>query len=128
MRGVDDVLEDDITGWNFFNAGRVCANRIKGQPMWYYNLPRAFELFKDALRKLPTKDHGKVLVEMMEILSFDDLSEFALSAVERKKYEVQYRSHLYLDEVHLFLDEVEKGEITPDEEIVAKLKLLTANL
>ena len=30
--------------------------------------------------------------------------------------------------VHLFLDEVDKGEITPDEEIVAKVKLLTTNL
>lgn len=121
MRGVDEVLEDDITGWNFFNAGRVCANRIKNQPQWYYDLPRAFDLFVEALRKLPVKDHGKVLIEMMEILSFDDVTALDPAVVKRKKYEMQYR-------VNLYLDEVEKSDAKPDEEIVAKVKLLAENL
>lgn len=121
MRGVDEVLEDDITGWNFFNAGRVCANRIKNQPLWYCNLPRAFDLFNDALHKLPTREHGKVIIEMMEILSFDDVSALDTAVVKRKKYEMQYR-------VNLYLDEVEKADAKPNEEIVAKVKLLAENL
>ena len=71
MRGVEDTLEDDITGWNYFNAGRVCANRISGQPREYYDLARAFHYFDNALRMLPARDHEQILLEMLEILSLE---------------------------------------------------------
>ena len=88
MRGVsNEVLEDDVTGWNLFNAARVCAYRIKGQPELYYDLPRAFDLFEEALRKLPQKDHGKVLLEMVDILLHDDVSAFSPETVKRKRRE-----------------------------------------
>lgn len=121
IRGVDEVLEDDITGWNLFNAGRVCANRIRNQPQWYCDLPRAFDLFNDALLKLPAKDHGKVLVEMMEILSFGDTSALDPIMVERKKHEVQYR-------VRRYLEEVEKSKDSRDREMAERVRVLSGNL
>ena len=99
MRGVDEVLEDDITGWNLFNAGRVCANRIASQPERFYNLPRAFDLFSDALRKLPVASHGKVLLEVMEILLFDDTSALSPEVVRQKKLEILYFVNRYLDAI-----------------------------
>lgn len=99
MRGVDEVLEDDITGWNLFNAARVCANRIPGQPVWYYNLPRAFDLFFEALRKLPQRNHDKVLLEMLDILIVGDTSAFSPEVLNQKKFETNVWVHRYLESI-----------------------------
>lgn len=109
MQGVDEVLEDDITGWNLFNAGRVCANRIAGQPAWYYNLPRAFDLFFEALRKLPQKSHDKVLLEMLEILILCDTSAFSPEVLSQKKFETNVWVHRYLESIRNDT-ELQKGE------------------
>lgn len=75
IRGVEEALQDDVTGWNYFNAGRVCANRIKQQPQSYYDLSRAFSYFDEALRKLPVDEHGQILLEMLDILMLNSSSE-----------------------------------------------------
>ena len=75
IRGVEETLQDDITGLNYFNAGRVCANRIRQQPQSYYDLARAFMYFDEALRKLPVEEHGKILSEILEILMLNSGSE-----------------------------------------------------
>lgn len=62
------VLEDDVTGWCLYNAGRVYANRVKGQDARYYDISKAFDLFLDALRLLPTDKHDQILLEMIDIL------------------------------------------------------------
>ena len=121
MRAADEALEDDITGWNLFNAARVCANRIKNQPQWYYNLPRAFDLFTEALRTMPLKDQGKVLIEMLEILSFDDISVLTPEAIEQKKYEIQYLAHRYLNEA-------EKSNSSLDQKVISRVHMLVHNL
>lgn len=96
MHGVDDVLEDDITGWNLFNAGRVCANRITGQPTRYYNLPRAFDLFEDALRILPIENHDQILLEMIDVLLYGDISGFSTEMLGRKKDSTKSWANRYL--------------------------------
>ena len=96
MRGVEEVLEDDVTGWNLFNAARVCANRVKDQPGRYYDLPRAFDMFFEALRKLPVKDHDQTLLELLEILLYDDLSPLTPEAVGQKKLETLLRVNRFI--------------------------------
>lgn len=96
MRGVDDVLEDDVTGWNLFNAGRVCANRITGQPECYFDLPRAFILFEDALKTLPVEDHDQILLEMLDILLYGDTSTITPETLSRKKDETKSWANRYL--------------------------------
>lgn len=96
MRGVDEVLEDDVTGWNFFNAGRVCANRITGQPERYYDLPRAFDLFEESLRVLPIESHDQILLEMIDILLYGDVSGLSSENLARKKDDTKSWAQRYL--------------------------------
>lgn len=63
-----EVLEDDVTGWCMYNAGRVYANRVKGQDARHYDISKAFDLFFDALRLLPVENHDQILLEMIDIL------------------------------------------------------------
>ena len=121
MRGVEEVLEDDITGWNLFNAGRVCALRIRNQPERYSDLPKAFGFFSDALQKLPGGEHGKVLIEMLEILRFGDLSALAPREAERTKSEALYRARR-------FLEEAEYGQDPSAEQIADRIRTLANDL
>ena len=97
IRGVEETLQDDITGWNYFNAGRVCTNRIKQQPQSYYDLSKAFVYFDEALRKLPSEEHGQILPEILEILML-------ISGSENMKpmFIIQTKAWVerYLNEVH----------------------------
>ena len=74
IRGIGEPLEDDRTGWNYFNAGRVYACRIERQPKSYYNLTQAFICFDEALHRLPIRDHAQVLLEMIEIMTIESNS------------------------------------------------------
>ena len=81
IRGVEEPLADDITGWNYFNAGRVYANRIRNQPQIYFDLSRAFNYFDEALRKLPVEEHGTILLEMLEIINLTNHSSHVLAQI-----------------------------------------------
>lgn len=71
MRGVEETLEEDRTGWNYFNAGRVCAKRIQNQSKKYYDLVKAFDYFDKAMHMLPVEEHEQILLEMLEILTLE---------------------------------------------------------
>lgn len=93
---VESVLEDDVTDWAMFNAGRVYAGRLDGQPLSYFNLQKAFDLFNEALRGLSVEKHDQVLVEMLNILLMADVSSLTDQEVERRKDEIREWSEAYL--------------------------------
>ena len=111
IRGIEEPLADDMTGWNYFNAGRVYANRISHQPKRYYHLSRAFECFDQALRLLPVSEHAKILLEMLDILilGYHRMTEPMRTAllVQTKAWTEQY-----LNENHLKPYDPKTAEVT----------------
>ena len=108
IRGVEDTLEDDTTGWNYYNAGRVCANRIRQQPQSYYDLPRAFDYFDKALRKLPVNDHGQILLEVLDILTLTgDSAHLQTALIIQTKAWIER----YLREFHSESDNLKSAKV-----------------
>lgn len=93
---VESVLEDDVTDWAMFNAGRVYAGRLDGQPLSYFNLQKAFDLFNEALRGLSVEKHDQVLIEMLNILLMTDVSSLTDQEVRRRKDETREWAEAYL--------------------------------
>lgn len=102
LKALHEVLEDDVTAWAKFNAGRVYATRVKDQPIncFKYDLNQAFELFVDSMRDLKTEVHDQMLWVMIDILLKDDLS--SLTVRERKKWK-----HVTMDRAESYLKSVD---------------------
>ena len=71
IAAVEDVLPDDVTPWGMFNAARVYATLVPGQPKHYLNLKRAFDLFFSAMEALPVEKHDQMLNAMLDVIIFN---------------------------------------------------------
>ena len=99
VKAVEEVLEDDVTAWGLFNAGRVYACRIPNQPEKYFNLNRAFELFVEAFERIKLEEKHLVLHELLDILLAANTSSLANRELNRWKDDVRDLSEIYLREM-----------------------------
>lgn len=68
IRSVEDVLPNDVTGWCEFNAGRVYAGRIEGQPTYFIDFEKGLDLIYRSQEHLRLEDKDQPLCELLRIL------------------------------------------------------------
>ena len=122
IKSVEDVMEDDVTPWGLFNAGRVYANAIPAQPARYLNLKHAFELFHRSMFKLPTHQHEQMLEQMMEIILFGDMSSLTPQEIEELSFKIKLKAEKFLHDAHASDDPHKFRKVVKIEQLLAEFK------
>jgi TPR repeat protein len=126
LKAVEDVMENDITPLGLFNAGRVYANAIPDQPARYLNLKHAFDLFIKSMQKLPTHQHDEILIVMIKIILYDDMSSLSSEAVNEIKFKTMVRADNFMNEAKTSANPYMFGKVLEVERLLAFLKATIA--
>lgn len=122
LKSVEDVMEDDITAWGLFNAGRVYANAIPAQPSRYLNLRHAFDLFIRSMLKLPTHQHEQILEQMMEIILYGDMSSLSHEELDEIRFKTMLRAQKFMNEVKASEDPYKFRKVIKIKQLLDELK------
>lgn len=88
LMSVENVFPNDVTPWGMFNAGRVYCGRILGQNKTSIDSKKGLSLMFKALDNLQLKEHGQVIIEIVEVL----IREAVRNIVEFDQYQRYYIS------------------------------------